>query len=267
MIIYLHGFRSAPASIKAQALKARMTERGLADRFWCEQLPVSPRAAIALAEAAIARARAAGLTPTVVGSSLGGYYATWLAEHHDLQAVLVNPAVVAPLELGAYVGTQDNMYTGERFEFTRGHIDELRALEVPAVSRPQRYWLLVETGDEVLDYRHAVDKYAGARQTVLEGGDHGFSRWGDYLDAVIAFAGLGGTFDAGLGDTPFAGLGGTFDAGLGGITDAGPSGITDAGPGSTTCAGNATGAQAGASARTSASPGNSGPTAAGDARP
>ncbi len=251
MIIYLHGFRSAPASIKAQALKARMTERGLADRFWCEQLPVSPRAAIALAEAAIARARAAGLTPTVVGSSLGGYYATWLAEHHDLQAVLVNPAVVAPLELGAYVGTQDNMYTGERFEFTRGHIDELRALEVPAVSRPQRYWLLVETGDEVLDYRHAVDKYAGARQTVLEGGDHGFSRWGDYLDAVIAFAGLGGTFDAGLG--------GTFDAG--------PSGITDAGPGSTTCAGNATGAQAGASARTSASPGNSGPTAAGDARP
>ena len=251
MIIYLHGFRSAPASIKAQALKARMTERGLADRFWCEQLPVSPRAAIALAEAAIARARAAGLTPTVVGSSLGGYYATWLAEHHDLQAVLVNPAVVAPLELGAYVGTQDNMYTGERFEFTRGHIDELRALEVPAVSRPQRYWLLVETGDEVLDYRHAVDKYAGARQTVLEGGDHGFSRWGDYLDAVIAFAGLGGTFDAGLG----------------GITDAGPSGITDAGPGSTTCAGNATGAQAGASARTSASPGNSGPTAADDARP
>lgn len=243
MIIYLHGFRSAPASIKAQALKARMTERGLADRFWCEQLPVSPRAAIALAEAAIARARAAGLTPTVVGSSLGGYYATWLAERHDLQAVLVNPAVVAPLELGAYVGTQDNMYTGERFEFTRGHIDELRALEVAAITRPQRYWLLVETGDEVLDYRHAVDKYAGARQTVLEGGDHGFSRWEDYLDAVIAFAGLGGTFDAGLGGT------------------------TDAGPGSTTCAGNATGAQAGASARTSASPGNSGPTVADDARP
>ena len=243
MIIYLHGFRSAPASIKAQALKARMVERGLAERFWCEQLPVSPRAAIALAEAEIGRARAAGLTPTVVGSSLGGYYATWLAERHDLQAVLVNPAVVAPLELGAYVGMQDNMYTGERFEFTRGHIDELRALEVPVITRPERYWLLVETGDEVLDYRHAVEKYAGARQTVLEGGDHGFSRWGDYLDAVIAYAGLG--------DTPFAGLGGTTRAGLG----------------DTPCAGNATGAQAGASARTSASPGNSGPTAADDARP
>ncbi|MFU2486661.1 YqiA/YcfP family alpha/beta fold hydrolase [Thauera sp. WH-1] len=191
MIIYLHGFRSAPASIKARALRARMVERGLADRFWCEQLPVSPRAAIALAEAEIARARAAGLSPTLVGSSLGGYYATWLAERHALRAALVNPAVVAPLELGAYVGMQDNMYTGDRFEFTREHLDELRAIEVPTITHPERFWLLVETGDEVLDYRHAVSKYAGAHQTVLEGGDHGFSRWNDYLDAVIAFAGLG----------------------------------------------------------------------------
>jgi len=187
MIVYLHGFRSAPASIKAQALKARMTERGLAEQFWCEKLPVSPRAAIALAEDAIARARAAGLEPAVVGSSLGGYYATWLAERHNLRAVLVNPAVVAPLSLEAYIGTQDNMYTGVRFEFTRTHIDELRALEVATIARPERYWLLVETGDEVLDYRHAVQRYTGARQTVLGGGDHGFSRWSDYLDAVIDF--------------------------------------------------------------------------------
>ena len=193
MIVYLHGFRSAPASIKARALKARMIECGLGEYFWCEQLPVSPRAAITLAESAIDRARAAGLVPTVAGSSLGGYYATWLAERHGLRAVLVNPAVVAPLSLEAYVGIQDNLYTGERFEFTHGHIDELHAIEVPAISRPERYWLLAETGDEVLDYRHAVEKYSGARQTVLEGGDHGFSRWNDYLDAVIDFAGLGDT--------------------------------------------------------------------------
>ena len=188
MIIYLHGFRSAPASIKAQALKTRMAERGLAEHFWCEQLPASPRAAIALAEAEIAHAHRAGRAPTVIGSSLGGYYATWLAERHDLRAVLVNPAVVAPLSLEAYVGTQTNLYTGEAFDFTHAHIDELRALDVPSITRPARYWLLVETGDEVLDYRHAVQRYAGARQTVLEGGDHGFSRWNDYLDAVIDFA-------------------------------------------------------------------------------
>ena len=188
MIVYLHGFRSAPASIKARALKARMVERGLGELFWCEQLPVSPHAAIALAEAEIARAQRAGLQPTVVGSSLGGYYATWLAERHGLRAVLVNPAVVAPLALESFVGMQDNLYTGERFAFTPQHLDELRTLEVAAITRPERYWLLAETGDEVLDYRHAALKYSGARQTLLDGGNHGFSRWNDYLDAVIDFA-------------------------------------------------------------------------------
>ncbi len=190
MIVYMHGFRSAPASIKAQALKARMQARGLGDAFWCEQLPVSPRAAIALVEAQLARCRERGVTPTLVGSSLGGYYATWLAERHGLRAAAVNPAVVAPLSLEAYVGRQTSMYTGESFDFTRAHIDELRALEVPTISRPERYWLLVETDDEVLDYRDAVAKYAGARQTVLEGGDHSFTRWNDYLDELIDFAGL-----------------------------------------------------------------------------
>lgn len=190
MIIYLHGFRSAPASIKAQALARRLAARGLGQAFWCEQLPPSPREAIALAEARLARCRAQGMDATLVGSSLGGYYATWLAERHGLRAALVNPAIVAPQELGAYVGEQTNMYTGERFLFTERHIDELRALDIPAITRPERYWLLVETGDEVLDYRHAVAKYAGARQTVLEGGDHSFTRWEDYLDELIAFAGL-----------------------------------------------------------------------------
>lgn len=193
MIIYLHGFRSAPASIKSTALRQRMAAHGLAASFWCEQLPVAPREAIALVEAQIARCHADWGTPapTLVGSSLGGYYATYLAEKHDLRAVLVNPAVVAPLALEDWIGPQTNMYTGETFEFTRAHIDELRTFEVATITRPERYWLLVETGDELLDYRVAVKKYAGARQTVLEGGDHGFSRWHDYLDAVIAFAGLG----------------------------------------------------------------------------
>ena len=192
MIIYLHGFRSAPSSIKAQALYRHMAARGLAGEFWCGQLPVSPREAIALVEAQIARCRAERPrhTPTLVGSSLGGYYATWLAERHALPAVLVNPAVVAPLSLEAWIGRQTNLYTGESFDFTERHIAELRALDVPAITRPERYWLLVETGDEVLDYRAAVAKYAGARQTVLAGGDHGFSRWGKYLDDVLAFAGL-----------------------------------------------------------------------------
>ena len=191
MILYLHGFRSAPVSHKAEALGTRMAQLGLGAQFWCPQLPVSAREAMALVEDRIARCRGeGGPAPTLVGSSLGGYYATWLAERHDLKAALVNPAVVAPLDLAPYLGRQTNLYTGEVFDFTEAHIQELRELEVPAITRPERYWLLVEEGDEVLDYREAVAKYAGARQTVLSGGDHSFTRWGDYLDSILEFAGL-----------------------------------------------------------------------------
>ncbi|HTH40574.1 MAG TPA: YqiA/YcfP family alpha/beta fold hydrolase [Rhodocyclaceae bacterium] len=182
-LLYLHGFKSSPLSAKAVQLAAAAWTRGIP--FQCPALPVSARESIALAEELMA---AMPGPVTLVGSSLGGYYATWLAERHGCRAVLVNPAVVAHLSLEQYLGPQANYHTGERFDFTPDHIAQLRALEVPAITRPERYWLLVETGDEVLDYRQAVAKYAGARQTVLTGGDHSFSRWGDYLDAILTFA-------------------------------------------------------------------------------
>lgn len=187
MIVYLHGFRSSPQSDKAQRLKAHMEARGLGHLFWCEQLPVSPRTAIALAENVIAAATA---PVTVVGSSLGGYYATHLAQTHGLRAVLINPAVVAHLSLAEFVGPQTNMYTGETFEFRAEYIDALRAMEVPRLSRPEDVLLLVEEGDETLDYRQAVAKYAGCRQVVLPGGDHSFTRFADYMDVILDFAGL-----------------------------------------------------------------------------
>jgi len=163
---------------------------GCADQLICPQLPASPAAAIALADGIIREKVGAGGTAlTLIGSSLGGYYATYLAEKHDLAAVLVNPAVVAAIELERYLGPQTWLYSGEAFEFTRQHIDELRALEVPVLANPARYWLLTEEGDETLNYRQAVVRYAGARQTVLPGGDHSFTRWDDYLDEILAFAG------------------------------------------------------------------------------
>lgn len=186
MILYLHGFTSGPQSNKAQALGARMRERGLGDKFLSPQLPASPQAAIALAEDLIARH---GIT-TVAGSSLGGYYATYLAETHDLRGMLVNPAVVAHLSLQKYIGPQRWLYSGESFDFTMEHVEQLRAIAIPVLARPERFWLLVEEGDETLDYRDAVRRYAGARHTVLPGGDHSFTRWNDYLDPIIEFAGF-----------------------------------------------------------------------------
>lgn len=167
-------------------LAARVAERG--GEFICPQLPHSPKAAIALAEDIVVQKVGAGETVALVGSSLGGYYATYLAGKHGLRAVLVNPAVVAHISLEQFVGPQQNLYSGERFDFTREHIAELRALEVPRISRPENFWLLVETGDAVLDYRQAVARYAGARQTVLAGGDHSFTRWADCLDPILEFA-------------------------------------------------------------------------------
>lgn len=188
MIIYLHGFRSGPASSKIQELAGHMEDRGLADQLWCEQLSPVPFEAVAQAEAAIA---ACTNPPTLVGSSLGGFYATHLAEKHELRAVLVNPAVFRDgYDPSPFVGEHEHLYTGERFSFTWEHVAQAEALRVERISHPQNFWLMVEEGDEVLDARLAIAHFAGARQTVLPGGDHGFSRWPEYLDEVLRFAGL-----------------------------------------------------------------------------
>ena len=195
LILYLHGFTSGPQSHKAQALAARMRALGLSRQLLCPQLPAAPVDALALAESLVAANYSRGDTApnhavTVVGSSLGGFYATVLAERHGWRAVLINPSVVPALTLSNYVGTQRWLYTGETFEVTPAHIEQMRALHVPAITRPERYWLLAEEGDETLDYRAAVAHYAGARQSVLSGGDHSFTRWGEFIDPVLAFAGL-----------------------------------------------------------------------------
>ena len=185
-ILYLHGFRSSPASTKSRLLAATLEARGQGDRFFCPALSPVPLEAIAQAQAIIA-AHAGPLT--LVGSSLGGYYATWLAEKHDLRAVLINPAVVAPLSLHEYIGIQTNLHSGVAFDFTAEHIAQLQALEVHKVT-PAHYFLLVETGDEVLDYRNAVARYAGCRQRILAGGDHSFTRFPDLLSELLEFCGL-----------------------------------------------------------------------------
>jgi len=184
VIVYLHGFNSAPQSHKAQALQRHLAERGLGDRFACPKLPPRPAEAIALVEREVLQPRRA---VTLVGSSLGGFYATYLVEKHGLRAVLINPAVKPQRDLESYLGLQRNLYTGEEYELTREYLEEWQTLDAPAV-HPERYLLLVETGDEVLDYREAVRKYAGARQVVIEGGDHSLRSFPEHLPLILEFA-------------------------------------------------------------------------------
>jgi len=184
-MIYIHGFNSSPASSKARLLHERLTMLGPAHEFVAPALPHSPAAAARVLEDLVRTHPQAVL----VGSSLGGFYATWLAERFALRAVLVNPAVRPYALLGGHVGRQKNFHTGEEYEFTAQHVAELRALEVDAIT-PERYLLMVETGDEVLDHRDAVERYRGARQLVIEGGDHGFSDFADYLDHLFEFCSI-----------------------------------------------------------------------------
>jgi len=169
-------------------IAARMQTLGLAADYCCPQLPASPRAAIEQARQEAVRCAPQQLT--LIGSSLGGYYATWLAEQLGCRAVLLNPAVQPPRDLERYVGVSTAYHSNQPFEFKHEYIAELTALAVPRISRPERYFLIAATGDEVLDWREMVAHYPGARQTVIDGSDHGLSDFDDYLDQVLAFGGV-----------------------------------------------------------------------------
>lgn len=188
MILYLHGFRSSPQSFKAQLIGRRLQELGRAVEYRCPQLPASPSQAIRLAQELVRECPPSQLT--LIGSSLGGYYATWLAEQLGCRAVLLNPAVTPPRDLEQYVGVGSAWHSDEPFEFKLEYLDQLRALAVSRITAPQRYFLIAATGDEVLDWRQMVAHYAGARQLVIDGSDHGISDFERYLDQVLQFCGI-----------------------------------------------------------------------------
>jgi uncharacterized protein len=180
LIVYLHGFNSSPQSHKAQVMRKYMAERGLADHYACPALPPLAPDAIREIEKLV--------SPQVafVGSSLGGFYATYLAERHGARAALINPAIEPHVGLRAYLGPQKNLHTGEPYELTEAYLSQWQKLYVPRIT-PQRYLLLVETGDEVLDYRQAVERYAGAEQVVVQGGDHSLQSFPRHLPRILEF--------------------------------------------------------------------------------
>lgn len=185
MILYLHGFRSSPLSFKARLLSAHFAEKGRKDEFVCPQLPASPKAATELALRLVDGVPAEELS--IIGSSLGGFYATYLSEKLGCKAVLLNPAVKPPRDLASYVGVSTAYHSDEPFEFKQEYIAELLALVVPDISSPQRYFLIAATGDEVLDWREMTAHYPGVKQRIIDGSDHGISEFADYVEEVVAF--------------------------------------------------------------------------------
>ena len=189
-VLYLHGFRSSPLSTKARHMAALMAERYPLVTWWCPQLPPSPQAAAAL----IAQGTAEWPTQTmaVMGSSLGGFYATWLAAQRGCRAVLINPAVFPARDLAHHIGEQTAWHNPEeRFYFAPEFVDELRALACPDFQPgPDQLLAFIAKGDEVLDWREMRARYALAQQVLIEGGDHALSDFDAHLPRALAFLGL-----------------------------------------------------------------------------
>jgi hypothetical protein len=188
-LLYLHGFRSSPKSTKARMVAARVAERHPALAWWCPQLPPSPREAMKMVMDHIAawpRDRMG-----VIGSSLGGFYATCVAQAMDCRAVVLNPAVHPARDLANHIGEQTAWHDpGEHFYFEPRYVDELRALEPGPLRHPEKFFAVIAKGDELLDWREMTERYAGCRMKLLEGGDHALSDFGEHIAEVFDFLGL-----------------------------------------------------------------------------
>ncbi|MGH8729796.1 MAG: YqiA/YcfP family alpha/beta fold hydrolase, partial [Burkholderiales bacterium] len=148
------------------------------------ELPPDPTETIAIIDNAVAGEHKF----VFIGSSLGGYYATYIAERYRLKAALINPAVRPYQLLKNFLGPQKNLYTGEEFVVTENHLETLRQIDVARISDPARYLVLLASGDEVLDHREALAKYRGAKQIVIDGGDHSLQSFEEYIPRIVEFA-------------------------------------------------------------------------------
>ncbi len=206
-ILYLHGFRSSPASFKARVMARHLAQRGvqivdgagvcggggalaaaaqaqgMGVRFVCPPLPISPAQAMQL----LLEQHPLGPGDAVVGSSLGGFYATWLAERSGCRCALLNPAIDPARGLAAHLDVRTYFHSDQPFEFKPHYLDELQAWQVLQPSRPERYFLLAAKGDELIDWRDMVEHYGGAAMHVLEGSDHAISDFENHVAEVADF--------------------------------------------------------------------------------
>lgn len=185
VLIYLHGFLSSPASVKAQATQAYWQHNHPDIEFICPQLPYYPDEAKTVLDDLGREYQAEQVG--YIGSSLGGFLSTYMAENYGGQAVLINPAARPHEVLADYLGEHQHPYTQERFVLQSMHMQQLAEMDKPRPTRPERFWVLLQTADETLDYRDAEQKYQGARLTIEQGGDHAFRGYERFLPDIFRF--------------------------------------------------------------------------------
>ena len=187
-LLYLHGFRSSPQSTKARRMAAWVKAHAPRLTWWCPQLPPSPREAIELLIQGVAAWPVERMA--LVGSSLGGFYATVLAERLGCKAGLLNPAIDPARDLARHIGETQAWHSEERFLFLPEYVDQLRDMTPGELSRLSRYFAVIATGDEVLDWREMSARYRGSHLRIVEGSDHALSDFDTHLPHLLHFLGL-----------------------------------------------------------------------------
>lgn len=186
-IIYLHGFNSSPHSAKAQIIQAYFQKHHCDVVCHIPTLSIEPAHAIEQVSDIIVKSQAQGENPTLMGSSLGGFYATYLSQQFGLKAVLINPAVAAHQLLVDHVGEQTHFHTGERYQFTTAYLEQLQWMNVEHISQPENFFVLLQAGDEVLDYQQAIALFSRSSLWVSGGGSHAFDHIEQTIPAVLNF--------------------------------------------------------------------------------
>lgn len=181
MLYYLHGFASSSQSEKAK-LTVEYFSRMPGVAIKALDLPYTPDAAMAVLAQQITAPPTA-----IIGSSLGGFLATVLAERYGCRACLVNPAVAPHEVLADYIGEYEHPVLQQRYQVRAEHMAQLASLMPPSLKRPEQYFVLLQSGDEVLDYRQALKYYQGARFELVNGGDHSFVGYQHYLAKIAEF--------------------------------------------------------------------------------
>ena len=184
-LLYLHGFNSSSQSKKALQTRRWIKDHAPHVKFVCPDLP--PFGSLAIKEVELILDTSLSQPVCLIGSSMGGFFATVLVEQYNLRGVLINPAVSPARGLKSWLGENENYSTGQKWILENHHIEEFRTLDPYEIKNKANYLVFLQTGDEVLNYRDAETRYTGANIVIEQGGDHSFLDYDRHLSDIYRF--------------------------------------------------------------------------------
>ena len=171
-ILYFHGFKSSSDSTKAKDLHKFISKRTK------NTILITPNIHDSFHDAhdqIINLIESNQPNISFMGSSLGGYYASFFSQKFNKKAVLINPAIPPLKDFEMHLGKNKNYSNGNKFIITKNDIDYIRSLSYKKILKPKNLMILLESGDEILNYNDASSYFSGSHIDILYGGDHSYS--------------------------------------------------------------------------------------------